>query len=370
MTTEEAIRILNLEENYNLNILKKQYYKKAKQYHPDMVSNLTEEEKNRKMQEINNAYDFLKSQLKYNDTHTKTTTYNQTKTNYNNDFNYNNYYKRGNETDNQIYLKKVILDFIKTEIMDLKQIKSYCEIHNQSFILKICNIYLEQYQYITKEIDVFCDFCFFDFEKCFNYFYLMKRKIMTNAYLEYKGHINCFRSKGRAKKIYEELWDKKKELILQSKTVAYAINCFMEIVRSVENIEVAYRRSSKKKLYLDKISLKIQMIMDDYSNYVYYDAIKKQVLSIKNIAFERIADIVQSDLKDEIIENKVAKIIKNMQEEINVVFDDYASKIELDNKKHKIAQNFLIDLKYRFIKMQRRFKNKTIPKKIKYKKFK
>ena len=98
------------------------------------------------MQEINNAYELLKSQFKSNNSfYNNTKNHNRTSVNYN----YNSYRKK--ETFEQRYFKKTILDFIKTEIIDLKQLEGYCNIHNQTFISQICRIYLREYQYIANK---------------------------------------------------------------------------------------------------------------------------------------------------------------------------------------------------------------------------
>lgn len=61
----KAYSILGIDESANPNEIKSAYFTKVKEYHPDKVATLGEELKTlaeRKTQEINSAYNFLKQQ--------------------------------------------------------------------------------------------------------------------------------------------------------------------------------------------------------------------------------------------------------------------------------------------------------------------
>lgn len=152
---------------------------------------------------------------------------------------------------------------------------------------------------------------------------------------------------------------KKKNLILNSKDTKIVIICFMKIVKEVADIELKGEMS----LYLDKTLKKIEMIMDDYCNYAFYDVLKWQILSIKKYAVDKIIDISLRESDCELITRKVDRIIKNMQEEIEIVFDEYANKLEVNRKINIYPKKILTNLKSGFIKIQKSIQNNPIFKK-------
>lgn len=82
MTKTEAEVILNLEGNYDSDLLRKQYHNMAKKYHPDIKSNLSDYEKNIRMQEINSAYEYLKNYISNNKTGSASSKTNNRRTHY------------------------------------------------------------------------------------------------------------------------------------------------------------------------------------------------------------------------------------------------------------------------------------------------
>ena len=65
---QDAYKILNSEENQDFKTIKKNYRDLVKQYHPDIVTGRganqsTIDDANRKLQEINEAYEVIKTHL-------------------------------------------------------------------------------------------------------------------------------------------------------------------------------------------------------------------------------------------------------------------------------------------------------------------
>ncbi len=62
-----ACRVLNVSPNADINQIKAAYKKLIKEHHPDKISNKNNQEfAQRKTQEINNSYNYLKKQLNFN----------------------------------------------------------------------------------------------------------------------------------------------------------------------------------------------------------------------------------------------------------------------------------------------------------------
>lgn len=345
MTKSEAEIVLELKGSYDSNILRKQYLEMAKRYHPDKISNLSNDEKTRRMQDINAAYDFLKAYLKKNKVASvKVSNSNSTNTNTNkysyktntNTSNSNYYYKRSYEEcfRNVEYLfdiKHIIQKIIDIEIQGIKELKESYKTKDNVFAIMLCDDYIEKIKelkdrylniYKSAEAKCFLDELFFLQQHTIHIWHKNHMKIVNNFYSE------------RARKMYLHDIVVNRTKINEMKKIVPMIQAFLEIINKANDLE-----KKEKDLYLENIKNEIKDIINNYSYYAYYDQVKNKVLVIEKKTLNMILYIFNSQYKNIVeFESDIALTIKEMKESIDQVFSDYVNNFTSSYNQEQLKQ--------------------------------
>lgn len=376
MTKNEAEVILNLEGNYDSDLLRKQYYKMAKKYHPDINSNLSDDEKTKNMQEINSAYEYLKQYLNNNGVG------NVSRNSSNNRWtHYSYYYRSTNRTTNYSYnttgskyysekqhfnreegspfsyfiFKKTLME----EIRSIDILKRKYQLENNEYAINMCEIYILKLQKYNELIFNIANLDESGF--LFEINEIQNRTIM-DVHKDYKERLNYFYSE-KAKKLYFEKWKLNKDNILNLKKMELKIQSFLEIINEVNKVE-----KQEKGMYLNSIKNEIEEIINTYSYYAYYEQVKDKILILKNITLKNITSIFNRKYKDIVFfEADIALKINEMKESVDKIFNEYANNISFFNSQEPLKKRSDDTLKKECIENN---ENEDRWEKIKIKRFK
>lgn len=232
MTIVEAMKCFGLMQSYNLDSLKKKYYQLAKAYHPDLQSNLTEEENKKKMQEVNLAYEILKENLdKLNvddmlkNTEWKKTSSNNVYVDYN-PFNYEYDFKKydNNKTEK---LNKISREISK-EVTKVKTSACKCD----DYIQDVVDKYIRELYILEAKLWNYDDLDSIDINL---EFVKIRQDRIIIEYKTFQKEISTYYDKEYLLNFYEEEWLKNQDKILSAIDIVDKAAILLEIIESIKN---------------------------------------------------------------------------------------------------------------------------------------
>ena len=310
MTIYEARIIIGLPNNYNEAILKQQYRKMAKKYHPDnyKLNGVSEAEANKKFKELQEAYNLLEKELEMNA--------------------FNSFYHQTGNEDETIKLKEKMEVELKKEFDSSK--KFYMNIANKITKIKNGDLLLQQYQryqnFLRKEIaslraDNWNYEKLIEFQKKTN----LKRKTLLNemntSFKEITHQFIVFSLNNQA------LWNEFQKGYQYEETI-YISNWGIYFLVNFDKLFTALL-----KLKLEEDEKEVDNILSNYANYAYYEMVKNKLEKLKQDTITKLQNCNSYEMHKTIIDELSTKA--------NQIFVDYENFLNMRQSRIDNVEQYL-----------------------------
>ena len=321
MKKSEAINILGLKGEFDLDTLKKQYRKMSLKYHPDIPSDLTEDEKTIKMQEVNAAYEILKEYLKTNKRGFARKV-NPDKSSWADYDPFNSPYdwdEKAEETTKKYKKRKEAYEELKRKvgsaIAEGKLFKIACSDDERGFKESLWNEYIKKLIELEARIskDDIEDITFDEeLEK-------IKNSLILDENEKFKKRINHFFAKDKIASLFEQKWEEIKLNIFSADTISILIDMYVSFINDFELLE-----KQEKNDYCNIIDGNLEELISSYSKYPGFDDLKEVIDFIKQSilnSIKHLLDNYSGDVRD--LETNIDLNIEKLKREIDKLFTLY-----------------------------------------------
>lgn len=269
MDYNHAIKLFGLDNSFTLEELKRKYKELLKKYHPD---NNSSKDASQKTNEVINAYNLLKNYVS-----TKKTSNRQ----------------KDNDNTTDVILQK-----------EKEELKQKIE---KKYLKKQVNLFNVTYVYYNnKQKEIVCD-ALYSILKATSHLELLK----ITKDLKFKVNII----------ILDMISELNKKSPVQNRNVKKRINNLQNFCDNVYDIFYEYNKIIEE---FNKISSKLDLVIEKFRNYVFFDKLELKILTRKD-----------EMLKSEYLLDFPEKIISNFEKEVNDIFKEYERKIKCDRIKIK-----------------------------------